>query len=105
MATLKQTVRFCTSSDDVRIAYATVGRGRPLVRTAHFLTHVELDVASPVWMPWLSELSRDRLLVRYDGRNCGLSDRTTTPLGLDAWLADLEAAIDAAKLDRFSLFG
>ena len=105
MATLKQTVRFCTSSDDVRIAYAMMGRGRPLVRTAHFLTHVELDVASPVWMPWLSELSRDRLLVRYDGRNCGLSDRTTTPLGLDAWLADLEAAIDAAKLDRFSLFG
>jgi pimeloyl-ACP methyl ester carboxylesterase/DNA-binding CsgD family transcriptional regulator len=105
MATLKQTVRFCTTSDKVRIAYASTGRGSPLVRTAHFLTHVELDVASPVWNPWLSELSRDRQVVRYDGRNCGLSDRTATPLGLDTWLADLEAVIDAAKLERFSLFG
>jgi len=105
MATLKQTVRFCTTRDKVRIAYATMGRGVPLVRTAHFLTHVELDVASPVWIPWLSELSRDHQLVRYDGRNCGLSDRTTMPLSLDTWLADLEAVIDAAKLERFSLLG
>lgn len=105
MANLRQTVRFCVTSDQVRIAYATMGSGAPLVRTAHFMTHIELDVAGPVWAPWLSELSRDRLLVRYDGRNCGLSDRTTTPTGLDAWLADLEAVIDAAKLDCFSLFG
>lgn len=105
MATLKQAVRFCITNDEVRIAYATMGRGTPLVRTAHFLTHIELDVASPVWAPWLTELSRDRLLVRYDGRNCGLSDRTAAPLSLDAWLTDLEAVIGAAKLERFSLLG
>lgn len=105
MSNLRQTVRFCTTGDQVRIAYATMGRGAPVVRAAHFMTHIELDVASPVWVPWLSELSRDRLLVRYDGRNCGLSDRATTPTDLDAWLADLDAVVDAAKLDRFSLFG
>ncbi|HEY2926914.1 alpha/beta fold hydrolase [Piscinibacter sp.] len=105
MAGLTQAIRFCTSQDGLRIAYATMGRGRPLVRTAHFFTHVELDLNSPVWRPWLAELSRDRLLVRYDGRGCGLSDRSAAPLSLDAWLVDLEAVVDAAGLERFALFG
>jgi alpha/beta hydrolase fold len=104
-AALKQTVRFCATSVNVRIAYATMGRGVPLVRAAHFLTHVELDAAALVWSPWLAELSRDRLLVHHDGRNCGLSDRTASPLGLEAWLSNLQAAIDASKLQRFSLLG
>ena len=75
------------------------------MRAAHFLTHLEFDLDSPVWSPWLTALGRDRLLVRYDGRNCGLSDRTDAPLSLDAWVADLEAVVDAAGLERFSLFG
>lgn len=105
MAALKQTVRFCTTPDGVRIAYATLGRGVPVIRAAHFLTHVELDAASPVWAPWLSELSREHRLVRYDGRNCGLSDRGVQPLDMEAWLADLEAVIESEKLERFALFG
>jgi hypothetical protein len=32
--TLRQEIRFCTASDGVRIAYATVGSGPPLVKTA-----------------------------------------------------------------------
>lgn len=105
MPPLSQTIRFCTSQHDLRIAYATTGKGPGLVRAAHFLTHLEVDLHSPVWQPWLAELSRDRMLVRYDGRGCGLSDRTSTPLSLDAWVADLEAVVDACNLDRFALFG
>jgi len=89
----------------LRLAYATIGQGPPLVRAAHFLTHLEFDLESPVWAPWLVELSRERLLVRYDGRGCGLSDRTEAELSLDAWVADLEAVVDAAGLERFALFG
>ena len=103
--TLHQTIRFCTAPDDLRIAYATTGKGPGLVRAAHFLTHLEVDLGSPVWQPWLEELSRDRLLVRYDGRGCGLSDATDVPLSLDAWVADLEAVVDACGLKRFALFG
>lgn len=105
MPSLKQSIRFCTSSDGVRIAYATTGAGPPLVRAAHFLTHLEYDLESPVWRPWLAELSRHRTLVRYDGRGCGLSDRDTTALSIDALVADLEAVVDAAGLKRFPLLG
>jgi len=102
-----QTIHFCRSIDGVRIAYATLGRGRrlPIVRAAHFLTNVEGDLDSPVWRPWLDELSRERVLLRYDARGCGLSDREPPALSFDAAVADLEAVIDAAGVDRFALLG
>lgn len=105
MAALTQAIRFCTSLDGLRLAYATAGQGPALVRAAHFLTHLEFDLDSPVWRPWLAELTRDRLLVRYDGRGCGLSDRSSAALSLDTWVADLEAVVDAAGLERFALLG
>src|SRR5215208_2674313 len=54
-ASLHQDVHFCTTPDGVRIAYAEVGQGPPLVRTGHWLTHLEYDWESPVWSPYLNE--------------------------------------------------
>ena len=101
-----QTIRFCQTRDGVRLAYASEeGQGPPLVRAAHFLTHLEFDIETPVWRPWLQELNRGHQLLRYDGRNCGLSDSSATEPTLDDWVADLEAVVDAAGLERFTLFG
>lgn len=105
MTALTQSIRFCTAQDGVRIAYAVTGQGPPIVRVVHFLTHLDFDLSSPVWRPWLAELCRNRQLIRYDGRGCGLSDAAPSALSLDVWLADLEAVIDAAGLERFALFG
>jgi pimeloyl-ACP methyl ester carboxylesterase/DNA-binding CsgD family transcriptional regulator len=105
MPELKQTIRFCRADDGVRLAYSTMGKGPPLVRAAHYLTHLEYDLRNPLWRPWLAELSRHRTLVRYDPRGCGLSDRETGDLSLARWVADLETVVDAAGLDRFALFG
>ena len=101
----RQTLRFCTSLDGTRIAIASIGSGPPLVRAAHWLSHVEYDLQSPVWRSWLTELSRDHSYVRYDQRGCGLSDRDATDLSLDAWVGDLEAVVDSLGLKRFPLFG
>jgi hypothetical protein len=49
----EQHIRFCKSRDGARIAVATLGRGPPLLRTAHWLSHVEHDARSPVWTHWL----------------------------------------------------
>ncbi len=73
-----QTIRFCQTRDGMRLAYACEGQGPALVRAAHFLTHLEFDIETPVWRPWLQELNRGRQLLRYDGRNCGLSDGSVT---------------------------
>jgi hypothetical protein len=39
----KQTIRFCNSDDNVRIAYAESGEGPPLVKVANWLSHLEFD--------------------------------------------------------------
>ena len=103
--TLRQEVRFCTGADGTRIAVASIGVGPPLLRAAHWLSHVEHDLDSPVWRPWLRELSRRHAYIRYDQRGCGLSDRSFDVLTLDALVDDLEAVVDQLGLDRFPLFG
>ena len=102
---LRQDVRFCSAADGTRIAVATIGTGPPLVRASHWLSHVEHDLESPVWRPWLRELSRRHTYVRYDQRGCGLSDRTIAGLSLDLLVGDLEAVVDHLGLTRFPLLG
>jgi pimeloyl-ACP methyl ester carboxylesterase/DNA-binding CsgD family transcriptional regulator len=102
---LRQDVRFCSAADGTRIAVATIGSGPPLVRASHWLSHVEHDLESPVWRPWLRELSRRHTYVRYDQRGCGLSDRSVDDLSLDLLVADLEAVVDHLGLQRFPLLG
>jgi len=102
---LTQEVRFCTAPDGVRIAYAIHGRGPPLVRTATWLTHLDFDWESPVWRHWLDGLAEGHTVLRYDERGCGLSDRDVDDLSLEARVADLEAVIEAAGLERFSMLG
>jgi len=72
MPTASQQIRFCTSSDGVRLAYAVTGHGPPIVKAANWPTHLEVDWNSPVWRHWLAELSRNRTLVRYDERGWAL---------------------------------
>ncbi len=100
-----QYIRFCTSADGVRIAYATVGDGPVLVKAANWLSHLEYDWSSPVWQHWLAGLSQHLTLVRYDERGCGLSDWNVTNFSLEAWVQDLELVVDALGLARFSLLG
>ena len=100
-----QKIRFCESGDGTQIAYATIGAGPPLVRAGHWLTHLEHDWHSPVWRPLLDEFTKTFQVSRYDQRGNGLSDWAIRNTSLDAFVDDLEAVVDAAKLDRFTLYG
>ena len=104
---MEQEIRYCTSFDGTRIAYATLGdrSNFPLVRVATWLTHLEFDFESPIWRPWLKELGRNFFLVRYDPRGCGLSDWNTKEISFSAWVRDLEEVVNAVGLDRFVLLG
>jgi pimeloyl-ACP methyl ester carboxylesterase/DNA-binding CsgD family transcriptional regulator len=102
---MEQRIHFCSGSDGVRIAYAASGKGPPLVRAPHWLTHVEFDWRSPVWRSWLGHLSSRNTLIRFDPRGCGLSDREVENISFEAWVSDLERVVDAAGLERFALFG
>ena len=102
---MKQQIRFCATPDGTRIAYATVGQGVPLVKAANWLSHLEYDWESPLWRHMLEGLARDYLLVRYDERGTGLSDREAKDLSFESWVHDLGAVVDALGLQRFALLG
>ncbi|UCH86867.1 MAG: alpha/beta fold hydrolase [Dehalococcoidia bacterium] len=102
---MEQQIRFCTSTDGTRIAYATVGQGLPLVRVLCWFTHLEAEWTNPLWRGFIDGLSRRLLFVRYDGRGMGLSDRNVKDFSLEAHVHDLEAVVDAAGLERVALFG
>jgi pimeloyl-ACP methyl ester carboxylesterase/DNA-binding CsgD family transcriptional regulator len=105
MPRFEQHNRFCKSRDGARIAMATLGRGPPLLQTAHWLSHADHDARSPVWTHWLEELSRDHTFIRYDQRGCGLSDRSPPSTSFESWIDDLDAVVEAQGLKQFSLFG
>lgn len=103
--TLRQQIQFCTAPDNVRIAYAAVGEGPPLVKAANWLNHLEYDWESPVWKPLLHALASENRLVRYDERGTGLSDWDPEEISVDSFVRDLESVVDSLGLDRFPLLG
>ncbi len=100
-----QQIRFCQTVDGVQIAYATVGEGPPLVKTANWLNHLEFDWESPVWRHVFRDLGAGRRLIRYDARGNGLSDWDTDDYSFQSMVSDLEAVVDACGLERFPLLG
>lgn len=100
---MDQSIRFCTSSDGVKLAYAVTGEGPPLVMSATWLTDLEHQWRNLAWKPWLEALSGDHKPLRYDSRGCGLSDRDVENLSFETWVTDFEKVIDDAGFGRFSL--
>jgi len=98
-------VRFARVDSGARIAWARNGRGAVLVRVAHWMTHVEHDLRSPIWRPWLDRLGRELEVVRYDERGCGLSGSDDVPLGLEAATEELAAVVAATGAPRVALLG
>src|SRR4051794_40134301 len=104
-APYEQDIRFCQSKDGVQLAYARLGHGPALVKTGHWMTHLEFDLESPVWRDFYRELSRDHTFYRYDARGNGLSDREVPDVTFENFVDDLEAVVDAAGIERFALLG
>jgi pimeloyl-ACP methyl ester carboxylesterase/DNA-binding CsgD family transcriptional regulator len=99
----RQDVRFCRSADGVTIAYAVHGSGPPLVIDSCWLSHLQYDWESPVWRHYLTELGKIATVYLFDERGHGLSDRDVTDHSLDLRVADVEAVVTHAGLERFSL--
>jgi pimeloyl-ACP methyl ester carboxylesterase/DNA-binding CsgD family transcriptional regulator len=102
---LRQELRFTHVASGARIAWARSGRGPPLVRAGHWMTHVEFDCVSAIFRPWLEQLGRSVTLIRYDERGCGLSGGDEVALGLEAAVEELEVVIAASGQARVALLG
>jgi class 3 adenylate cyclase/pimeloyl-ACP methyl ester carboxylesterase len=98
-------VRFCTSADGARIAYATLGEGPPLVMVSAWAGNLERDWKHPDGHTFLESLSRGRLYVTFDRRGVGASQGEVDDLSLEAQVADISTVVDHLGLEQFDLWG
>ncbi len=94
---MQQTIRYLTTRDDVKLAWATMGSGSMLVKAANWLTHLQYDLESPVWRHWLEFFARHFHFIRFDERGCGMTQWQVPDVSPSHWADDLQAVIDAAQ--------
>ncbi len=96
-------IRYATSSDGTSIAFWTLGEGPPLVCLAGGpWCHVESWYV-PECRRWYERLAQKRMLVWYDLRGTGWSEREVSDYSLEALVADVEAVVDRLSLDDFGV--
>jgi class 3 adenylate cyclase len=98
-------IQYATTKDGVSIACWTLGEGMPLVHMPPTFTHIQMEWQFPEMRRWYERLAEKRMLVRYDTRGFGLSQRDLPELSLDSLVLDLNAVVDRAGLERFALWG
>jgi class 3 adenylate cyclase/thioesterase domain-containing protein len=98
-------VRFVTTTDAVRIAYAVEGDGPTYVFVRGWITHLELMGSVASFRVFMDCLATRLRVVRYDTRGNGLSDHYPPSLDLDALVSDLEAVVGASGASEVILHG
>lgn len=99
-------IQYTETADGVSVAFSTLGEGMPLVWMPGLMaSHVQVEWRIPEMRSFYEHLAENRMVVRYDGRGRGLSQRDVTDFSLDANVLDLEAVVGRLKLKRFALAG
>jgi class 3 adenylate cyclase len=102
---MEQEIRFGNASDGVRLAYAILGEGPPLLVVSGWLSHLQFEWDTAEVRAFWKGLARGRRLIRYDQRGRGLSDWEVADLSFEAQVRDLGAVADSLGLGHFDLLG
>lgn len=104
--TIEPEVRYARTADGVSIAYWTLGGGRPVFMTSPLtFSHCGLETRIPKLAAMYENIARNAMLVRWDVRNYGMSQRGVERHGLEDWASDILAVADALDADRFDFIG
>ena len=101
---MQQRIRFCSTEDGARIAYATVGTGPALI-FAQWIAHLEVEWEEPRVRHFWETIGRHHMVIRYDKQGSGLSDRKRTDFSLDSEIRPIDAIIKQLQLKSFALWG
>ena len=99
-------IQYVTTSDGVNIAYSVSGEGPALIWSQQPISsHVQREWQIPLFRAAISAYAAQRMVVRFDPRGAGLSDRDVDDFSLEARVRDLEAVVERLQLNEFSLLG
>jgi class 3 adenylate cyclase len=95
-------IQYAQTSDGVNIAFATAGKGNPLIRVPlPALAHVQREWT--LFSYFFEPIIQDARLILYDCRGTGLSDRDAIDYSMDAMIRDMEAVVDRTVEGKFAL--
>ena len=97
-------VRYVTTADGVRIAYAIQGEGVPFIWVPGWISHLDLD-AGFLQMFGIDPAEHGVLWAQMDKRGSGLSSRNLDDYSLESRIQDVIAVADDLGLETFALGG
>lgn len=102
---MEPAIQYVKTSDGVNIAYWTMGEGIPFVSMPPLpFSNIEAEWRNPEFRGWYERLAENRMLVRYDGRGMGLSDRDPADFSMELQARDLEAVVEELGVEACVLF-
>ena len=101
---MRPDIRFCTTSDGVRIAFWAFGEGPPLLHLPWgTLSHCQAEWRLEGCRRWYERLARRNTVIRYDPRGCGMSDPIDGPLSVDDLVNDIEAVVTSLGEEQVAM--
>jgi pimeloyl-ACP methyl ester carboxylesterase/DNA-binding CsgD family transcriptional regulator len=100
-----QSIAFIADRKGESIAYASLGRGRPLVCDTGFVSHLEAQWEYAPYRRFFEALAHSHRVIRYDPPGIGLGDPLGEVVDLEDDVAVLEDLIDGLALSDCDLFG
>jgi class 3 adenylate cyclase/pimeloyl-ACP methyl ester carboxylesterase len=98
-------IQYVRSADGTNIAYTVMGEGVPMIFAPNIYCHLEIQLSGKVGEAWQQMAGEGIMVVPYDVRGFGMSDRDVQDFSLESQMADIQALREHLSLDRFELFG
>ncbi len=93
-------------SGEFHVAFQVMGEGPvDLVYVPGWVSHLELELENGLSRRFYEALASFTRLIRFDKRGTGMSDRATGAMSLEQRMDDIRAVLDAAGVERASMFG
>ncbi len=97
-------IQYAQARDDVSIAYWTMGEGFPVfVSSPLTFSHIALEMRIPQIAALYEGIASRAMLVRWDTRNYGMSERGVQAVTQEAWASDVLGVADKLGVPQFDM--